>query len=89
MTKEHVHKYVARILGGTKVVKRDGKKYIEKTGGYPIYKCVYCSHYIAREVAIGRECICWKCGEVMTLNAYSITLSRPRHRQMNGKCIVG
>ena len=81
--RDHIHKYIGAVLGGTRVVKRNGKKYIEKVGGYPIFKCVVsgCTHYIARDVVAGRISICWRCGGEMTMNSYTITLKKPHHRE--------
>lgn len=80
---QHVHKYIRAILGGTKIVKKEGKKYIKKVGGYPVYKCSLpgCNHFVPRDLAAGRESICWICGDKMVMNSYSITLKKPHHRE--------
>jgi hypothetical protein len=83
MINHEVHKYMRILVGGTKIVKRDGKRYIEKTGGTPIYKCMIpgCGHYLTREMVLGRLSICWKCGGQMVMSAYSVTLKKPHHRE--------
>jgi hypothetical protein len=53
MTK-HIHKYINKKLG---------------TKGYRIYKCVLpnCTHFIAENLVIGRQSICWRCDAVFII----------------------
>jgi hypothetical protein len=83
MKQTHVHKYMLVILGGTRVVRRGGKKYLEKTGGYPVYKCMVtgCAHWLSRDLVIGRETVCWRCGQRMVMTPYAITLKKPHHAE--------
>ena len=76
---KHIHKYMKVILGGRRIVIKDGRRYIEKTGGYPVMKCTVpkCTHYIAQDLAIGRSTICWKCGNEFVLNSENVQLKRP------------
>ena len=77
----HTHKYQLVILGGRRVVKREGKKYIEKCGGYEVFRCMItgCTHWIARELATGRKSLCWVCGEELILNKENTNLKFPTH----------
>ena len=77
----HTHKYQRVILGGRKIVKRDGKKYLEQCGGYEVFKCMIpkCPHYKAREMLVGAASVCWHCGEEMILNAESLRLKKSTH----------
>lgn len=77
----HVHKYMRVIIGGRKIVVRDGKKYIEKTGGTEVFKCMIpgCSHFKVRELVLGAQSICWKCGGELILNMENTTLKKPTH----------
>lgn len=87
---DHIHKYERREIGGTRVVKIDGKKHLEKVGNYIVYKCAIpgCTHYIARELAIGRQSICWGCEQELILDAENTTLKKPRHKQCRRKRVV-
>lgn len=51
---KHIHKYQGTTLGPRK---------------YPIYKCIRpgCGHYIAKELGLGRECLCHKCDDKMII----------------------
>ena len=59
----HIHKYIRVRLG----------KHI-------VYKCslANCTHFLRRELVVGRLSICWRCGEPFVMNRESITLARPR-----------
>lgn len=80
---DHVHKYYRTELGKTRVVRKDGKRYLEKKPGYPVFKCALpgCPHFIARELAIGRKSVCWKCNGEMVLNMENTTLKKPTHKE--------
>ena len=78
---EHVHKYQLITLGGTRVVKKDGQKHIEKCSGYIVFKCMIpnCTHFISKDLVIGRKSICWKCNEPVVLNTENTRLKKPTH----------
>lgn len=40
----------------------------------PVYKCINCPHYIIEPLVLGREAICWVCGNVFTMNQNSLLL---------------
>lgn len=81
--KTHIHKYKKAILGGRRIVKKDGKRYIESCGGYEVFKCALpgCTHFVSRELADGRQSLCWNCGGELILNAENLTLVKPTHRE--------
>ena len=62
MKPSHTHKYI-RI----------------KTDKKALMKCAIpgCRHFIARMLAVGRESLCWKCGEVFFLTMENTTLKKP------------
>lgn len=66
----HVHKYQRVKLGGRQ------SKYI-------VMKCMLpgCTHFIRRDLAVGRKSICWKCGGELILNMENTTLKKPTHRE--------
>ncbi len=80
MTK-HTHKYRKVILGGTKQVIRDGKRYLEKQPGTIVFKCMIpgCSHFKLRELMIGTLSICWVCGEELIINSTHLKRKNPIH----------
>lgn len=47
---KHTHKYQRTKLGSK---------------GYIVYKCMLpsCPHFINESLLLGRECICWRCGD--------------------------
>jgi len=59
---KHVHSYIRQRLG--------------KNRSYIVYRCLYCSHYITRKFALGRECLC-DCGTIFHMTAKDITLAKP------------
>ena|SRR6187455_475317 len=71
---EHVHKY---------------KRHTFKSGN-EVYFCALpdCNKKIAPAFALGKKCICWRCGNEFILTDYSIRLARPHcdvcHRPKNG-----
>ena len=85
MTQDHTHKYLALELGGEKIVRINGKKKLIKEMGYPIFKCCLndCSHFIARNLTLGRKCICWKCSMEMEMKVYNLKQKRPHHKECN------
>jgi len=64
---EHVHKYMRVKLG--------------KKKDFIVFKCMIpgCTHYLQRDLVVGRESICWVCGELMTLSMKTTTLKYPHH----------
>lgn len=51
----HVHKFTKKFLGKGKT--------------WPVYQCVKdgCATYYAENLVVGKECVCWRCGEVFTM----------------------
>lgn len=80
---EHVHKYKRVIMGGKRIVLKDGKKYIERAPGYMVYKCVLpgCAHYVPRELAEGRKSVCWRCGGELVMTNRNLWQVKPVHRE--------
>lgn len=64
MKPKHVHKYVR--------VKMKGGEYI-------VYKCVLpgCTHFINRDLVVGHETLCWKCGTTIVMTMKLATLRKP------------
>jgi hypothetical protein len=82
--KQHLHKYLLVTLGGTKIIRdEEGKKRLVRGDGYPVFKCIVagCPHYIALDLARGRECACWDCNMPMVIDQRSIKHKRPHHRE--------
>lgn len=65
---KHVHKYHRIRLGKNKRIE---------------YKCAIpgCVHHLPPELVIGRECICWVCGEPFYLDKWALQLAKPHHRE--------
>lgn len=62
MKPQHIHKY-------TRV----------KTEKSTLMKCAIpgCKHFLARLLAVGRESLCWRCGEAFFLTMENTTLKKP------------
>lgn len=60
---EHVHKFKAHAYGS----------------GHKIFFCTLpdCNKKLKVALALGKKCICWRCGEPFILNEYSLRLVRP------------
>lgn len=60
----HVHKYRRKYLGSK---------------GYTVYACAHprCLHYVRRELAEGKESICWRCGDKFFLTKKDLKLAKP------------
>jgi hypothetical protein len=71
MTK-HIHKYHRIRLGKNRRIE---------------YKCAIpgCVHHIVPELALGRESICWTCGEAFFLDKLALQLAKPHHRECGKK----
>ena len=53
------------------------KRHRYKTGN-TVYFCVdNCAFKVSTELALGKKCICWRCGQPFTLTEYSIRLAKP------------
>lgn len=54
------------------------KRHTYETGS-KIYFCALpkCNKKMKVGLALGKECICWRCGNVFQLNEYSIRLAKP------------
>lgn len=78
---KHIHKLIRQLIGGRKIVKKDGKRYIEKCGGTEIMKCMSpgCNYYILFELAEGKESRCWNCNGRIILNKENLRLVKPTH----------
>lgn len=50
-----------------------------KDKSYIVYRCDIptCSHYVQRELAVGRESICHKCGKTFVLTMKNVTQAKP------------
>lgn len=53
------------------------KRHVYKTGAKTYYCVLDCTFRIACELALGKRCVCWRCGKDFALNSYSITLAKP------------
>jgi hypothetical protein len=64
MSNHKVHKYLK-----AKTVK----------GERTIYRCMLpnCPHYVTEEFIKGRECICWRCGDVFVISGRMHERTRP------------
>jgi len=65
--KSHVHKYMRVICN--------------KDKDYTVYKCMIpgCTHWLRKELILGRESVCWNCGASMYLTSRDLTMKKPRH----------
>lgn len=63
MPEKHVHKL---------------KRHTYKTGN-TVFFCAMpdCSYKTATALALGKRCICWRCGEPFIMNEYSVRLAKP------------
>lgn len=66
----HVHKYQRLNIG-------------KPPGEYFVMKCMdpSCSHYIAADLALGRNCVCWRCGDIFVLTKNDLSFRRPHCRK--------
>lgn len=68
---KHIHKYQFKIIG------KD----------YRVFACALpdCTHYLAEELVVGKESICWKCGNVCTVRKENDGKIRhkPHHKTCN------
>lgn len=78
---EGPHKYSFRVLGGTKVEIKDGRRVLVKSGGYAVCKCMLpdCPHHIGYELAVGRKSLCWNCNQEMILDYRTAKMKKPTH----------
>lgn len=53
------------------------KRHVYNTGAKTYFCVLDCTFRVACELALGKKCICWRCGEEFSLNSYSITLAKP------------
>lgn len=46
---------------------------------YIIYKCMIpgCTHYVPRDLVVGNESICWKCGDSFQMSLATANLAKP------------
>lgn len=53
------------------------RRHLHKSGT-AIYFCVLdCPYKTSLPLALGKKCICWRCGEEFVMNEYSIRLAKP------------
>ena len=54
------------------------RRHTHKTGNQ-IYFCALpdCTYKVACALALGKRCVCWRCGEEFIMNEYSIRLAKP------------
>jgi len=47
--------------------------------GFEVFKCMHpnCPHYIRKELVIGRETICWRCGEEVPMTKPMARMKKP------------
>ena len=50
------------------------KRIRSKRNTHDVYKCINCSHYVIGDLVIGREAICWYCGNVFKMSKLSLLL---------------
>ena len=94
--RDHIHKYIRVLVGGRRIsyVKdpETGKsqRVIEKVGGYEVFKCMFpgCTHFIPKELALGRISVCWNCGEELLLTPDCLMLKKPTHLQCRKKRVA-
>lgn len=60
---EHVHKYKRFKFGNGRVAFRC------MAGG--------CAHYVLEELILGRQSICWRCGNIFMIDERSARLAKP------------
>jgi hypothetical protein len=77
----HIHKFEKIILGGRKIIRKEGKRYIEKCGGTEVMKCMLpgCKTWILFELACGQPTRCWQCNEELILSKENMKLKKPTH----------
>jgi len=54
-------------------------KRLKYKSGNTIYFCALpdCNYKIAIPLALGKRCICWRCGNEFLINEYSLRLAKP------------
>lgn len=69
---DHVHKF---------------KRHTYKSTGNSVYFCVQpdCNFKIGTEFALGKMCICWRCGTPFQMTAYSIRAAQPHCANCHNK----
>jgi hypothetical protein len=62
---QHLHKY-ERVRLGAK-------------GSYVVFRCILpgCPHYIRKELAAGKACLCNRCNSPMVLDSRAMSLQKP------------
>ena len=63
---------------------------VNVTKTWVIYKCCLpnCPHFVPVKLVIGRDCICYRCGNVFTMTNHTSTLKRPHCKDCTGKDIM-
>lgn len=46
---------------------------------YVIFKCMLrgCNHYVPRDIVVGNETLCWRCGKTFQMTTASTYLKKP------------
>lgn len=67
--KHKVHKYKRTFLGN-----KSNKK--SKT---PIWRCMLpnCQHYLLTETVIGKDALCWRCGDIFNIKKFHLERVKP------------
>lgn len=65
---KHVHKYKKVKLG-------KGKDYV-------VYACALpdCTHYLPSDLIVGKQSLCWRCGDKFIINERNRNLKKPHCR---------
>lgn len=73
MKEVHVHKYMRVNVG--------------KYAPYYVQKCMHrgCTHFIPEGLAVGRECECWRCGNIFVLSVADVQFKKPHCRKCTRK----
>lgn len=47
--------------------------------GFEVFKCMLrdCAHWIRKELVVGRETICWRCGDALVMTKFTATMKKP------------
>lgn len=53
------------------------KRLVHKSGNVVFFCVLDCSYKISSALALGKSCICWRCGEKFLMNEYSLRLAKP------------
>ena len=82
---KHTHKYLLTKLGGEHIIWENGKKKLIIDKGYPIFKCSLpnCTHFVAKNLGLGRIVLCNVCNQEMEMKIYNLNQKKPHHKECN------